>query len=276
MHTFLKRSLAFVLVMNLFLLTGCSKYSLKGTVTDKATGLPIEGVDISIKAGAIERTGKTNNKGKYSVSKDKKVPGLLTASKDGFTSFEKDQILEEKDFSFWLRPTAEETAKRIIGLERQAALLANEQRDLEKERGGLENTQKQASDGKLNKKDSDRLAEIKTRLAQIPDQYRGAYQTIYATYLHPNYQAAFSLDDFIRQEQAYETANALITTDPFDVRSSQNLTSWRDDRQNKVYETTQKVVIEVTTKAGDQEAKLSREFYFGLFTDYWHFFWVNR
>lgn len=115
----LLRSIGWFLV--LLTLVGCSKYNLRGDVTDKATGLPLEGVTVTLVVDEEERQTTTNRRGNYRIAKDRQKLGLLKAEKEGYESYSVDKIGYEKDLSFWLRPTAEETVKRIITLEQAGA-----------------------------------------------------------------------------------------------------------------------------------------------------------
>ena len=114
----------FALLALLILFSGCSKYTIRGNITDKATNLGIEGVQISLKVEGQEqdRTTLSNKKGDYRIAKDKNKLAFLKAEKENYEPYSLDKISSEQVLNFWLRPTVEETARRIVELEKAGSL----------------------------------------------------------------------------------------------------------------------------------------------------------
>ena len=108
-----------VVIFVLIFLSSCSKYALRGKVTDRATGLALEEVAINLKVeGEKDYPAKTNSAGGYRAPKSKNKLGILTAEKEGYESYQREKIGVETVLDFWLRPTVEETVKRVITLEK--------------------------------------------------------------------------------------------------------------------------------------------------------------
>jgi len=95
------------------LLTACS-FTLRGKITDIATGNAVENATVSVDLGEGRdpRTAKTNAEGNYRIKKDDR-PQDVTYTADGFESFTV-SLNKEKVKNTYLIPSPQETARRIV------------------------------------------------------------------------------------------------------------------------------------------------------------------
>jgi hypothetical protein len=86
---------------------------MSGTITDKATGTGIQNAKITVDLGEGKTREKTTDaNGKYKIKKDNRDQAI-TVTADGYETYTT-TIKKEKKQDYWLRPTPNETTRRLI------------------------------------------------------------------------------------------------------------------------------------------------------------------
>ncbi len=263
-----KNTLILLFVVICLFLTSCSKTTFRGKITDKATGEAIEGVKLTLKVDEIESTPVlSNQRGDYRIAKERTKTGLLTAEKEGFETYSVDQIIDQTELNFWLRPSVEETARRILSLEI----------------AGIEDDKKW--------EELFRIYLHPYYQAEYPIQIflekEKDYQTFYSLILNRNkkFQSLFQtflISDFLPNtdilyfQTKVQNFTALISSESFTVKSIEDLGEWRDEHQHKNYKNIKKITLEIILFDEEKMSKIDKNLYMVLANDYWHFFWVER
>lgn len=245
------------------LLTACGG-AIKGEITSKITGEPIEGVQVEIAVEGRETRRKTTTiTGRYDLPKPPDVPGTITATKEGYHSYTF-EVTDSGRYDFWMRPDEGETARRILKLQIAGATLPEN----------------------VNEADDPEGAALATR------EQEKNWEHLWRTYIHPNYQAQYplpppgeteekryTLPSFIalltQQKEIYRSLAGFDHQDEEKhprVEAVETLENWMDTNQRKRYETVKHVTMIAPLK---EDGEKTLHYYLVLSNEYWHALWIE-
>ncbi|GEM_PF-6180433 len=233
------------------LLSGCGRM-VGGTITDKATSSPVVGASVYMKAaGSDPRETKSDTKGRYRISKDKTSQGSFQVYKFGYDPFSFDLLAETKK-DFWLRPSPQETVRRILALSREA-LLNDKLDQLNEVYQYLHNKDKALRQLPKFKQD---VQMLETFFTQIDDPL---------TVKDPSEEKDFG--------GVYPAEASLITErQNVTIKAPQMMDAWINPTHNSLYKNVVMVPVEAKKLTG---GSVNFDMYLVLSDDYWHYFWYT-